>query len=156
MKAATLSLLVKGGCDAATTAMELSSHSNTPHHVVSKLENGISDAGDRMQKAMDSLQVQQTTSLLTHISHMAAQLGMRTPGHLENVFLLIILCEQHLVHDRGLPFGALVGHWGGLVQVVRQGVASPHGQHVLGVGGADFVDEDLTILNGLTHSTQAV
>ena len=105
---------------------------------------------------MHGVQVQQITSLLTYVSHMPAHLGVRTRGHLENVFLLIILCQQHLVHDRGLPFGALVGHGGGLVQIVRQGVAGPHGQHVFGVGGADLVDEDLTILNGLTHRTQAV
>ena len=76
--------------------------------------------------------------------------------HLEDVLLLIILGEQDLVHNRGLPFGPLVGHGGGLVHVVRQAVARAHGHHVLGVGGAHFVDEDLTILNGLTHRTQAI
>ena len=86
---------------------------------------------------------------------MAAQLKQEL-NYLEDVLLFIILSKQNLVHNRRLPLGTLVGHGGGLVQVVRQAVPCPHGQHILGVGGAHFVDEDLTILNGLAHRTQAV
>ena len=77
-------------------------------------------------------------------------------AYLDDLLVLIILSEEDLVHNRGLPLGPLVGHGGGLVHVVRQHPARPHGKQVLGVGGADLVDVVVTILNGLTHSTQPI
>jgi len=75
---------------------------------------------------------------------------------LDDLLVFIILCEQDLVHDRGLPLGALVRHGGGLVHVIRQHPPRPHGEQVLGVGGADLVDVVVPILNGLPHSTQSI
>ena len=148
-------LLVEGGCDAATTETDLSKHTNVPPPCLSASGWAFLIFVTQCTTLRTQNEQVQQISLLTCVRY-ASNLGGRSSGHLKNVFLLIILCQQHLVHNRGLPFGALVGHGSGLVQVVRQGVAGPHGQHVLGVSGADLVNEDLTVLNGLTHRTQAI
>ena len=76
-------------------------------------------------------------------------------SHLDDVFILIILRDHDFVHDRALPFGPFVGHGAGLVHVIRQQVGGPR-DWILCVGGTDFVDVVVPVLNGLPHISQTV
>ena len=72
---------------------------------------------------------------------------IQSKPYLEDLLIRIILCDHDFVHDRALPFGALIGHGAGLVHMIWQDIVGSHWNRILGVGGTDLIDEIVPILN---------